>query len=319
MMKKSVQLQGVVLGKRKISSASGISQILLKRIVNCGSLSIVYQAEYHGESVMVKELYPEGLAEQGIIRRDKDGNVEILNYSSAINNMYVRFCEEANILMSFRHDPSMADVVTAIKGIYFINHTVCTISADENLVSWDSYHNESPWRILAMTVQIAEIVEMLHSKGYLLVDTKASNFIVNGTLPHCVKLVDFNSAVRLDALGSEMCFLYSNETAAPEYISGRGDFVGPQSDVFCMAAMLFLKLTGQTVCCDTECVIAEFAKTQLSHWRKPSVDALSQCLRNALQSDPSHRTKTAAQFAAALQRILLECETLPERGCTDTE
>jgi CHASE2 domain-containing sensor protein len=139
--------------------------------------------------------------------------------------------------------------------------------------------------------QLAEVLEYLHSKGYIYSDLKPSNIMI--TPEGNIKLIDFGALNHInDPLPSP---IYTLEYAAPEQRNGQARF---QSDFYSFGYTILFALTGQHP-----------STLEKQNWQSQFPSELSNFLDKATQEDPLKRhsnaddlLKEAKQVARSLRR-----------------
>ena len=280
----------------------------VKKIGN-GSSSFVYRITYEGTSYITKELYPQGLQEQGILTRTSRGRIRLKRWPIGWirwKQAQFRFFRAIRTAYTLQSDPKTAQGVLHLSSVWIGNGSVYSITDDCNGIPWDTVAEESPERILQIGRIIALHSHAIHQQNWLLVDIKASNFLVQ-QLPDekiSVQLADFDSLVPLNRIFRQKQFRCSSETAPPEMIPPRPQDVGISSDVYCLAAMLFQKLGGQL---EREQIRETFTRqiaVRLSDWSSQQCDALLLIFLEALELNPRKRMQSCEKLAIKLQDIL---------------
>lgn len=286
-----------------------LKKITVIRKIGAGSSSFVYLVAYEGFLHIVKELYPKRLYEQGILTRTSSGCITLRKWPLGFipwSQAWHRCFRSIRTAYALQNDQRTAQGVVHISAIWIGNGSIYTITDDQNGYPWDTFTEESPERILLIGGVIAKHCHAIHQRNWLLIDIKASNFLVK-QLPGekvSVRLTDFDSVVPMDRVFRQKQFRCSSETAPPELLSNHAQYVGVQSDVYCLAAMLFRKLSGVF---DREHIQKEFIShimPRLVGWSKSQCDALLLFFLQTLDLDPMKRTASCQELTLQLQNIL---------------
>jgi TolB-like protein len=162
---------------------------------------------------------------------------------------------------------------------------------------------------VAYGLQILSALEALHARGVLHRDLKPSNVYLT---KHGVKLLDFGLALPfvLDASGDERLTLTGTVLGTPQYMAperwmNEGS-VGPESDLFAVAAILFEMVTGRLAFSGRSPI--EVARAVLSDPAPslqggPGVDVLDRVVRTGLGKSARDRYPSAAAMALALGEV----------------
>lgn len=276
----------------------------------------VYCVEIDSELSVIKELYPIGLNEQHIISRSYTYPYKVLFKKNlyACNKWVMarrRFYAAYRTNNNLQKENALSDFIVPVHSLIRKNGTMYTISLMAPGIPLDK-EKLTPEAVLLLGAHISENVELIHQKGWILVDIKAANFIL---YPHnkksVIRLTDFDSAIPINQIRATRMFMCSNETASPEMLHGDSPSVGTHSDVYSIASMMVKELVGSPVTDDPLKILTEKAKTLLRQWKPAAVSTLIDMLLSALQKEPYKRTQTCKQLAYGL-RTVCELEGLDD-------
>lgn len=286
-----------------------LNKVTAIRKIGSGSSTFVYLVTYEGISYVVKELYPKGLHEQGILTRTPCGRIMLRKWPLGFirwSRARHRCFRSIRTAYSLQNNQQTAQGVVHFICVWIGNGSIYTIADDQNGYPWDTFTEESPEQILRIGRIIAMYCNAIHQQNWLLVDIKASNFLVK-QLPGekiSVRLTDFDSFVPLNRVYRRKQFQCSSETAPPELLYNHSQYVGIQSDVYCLSAMLFRKLGGKL---NRENIQEEFILKiipRLAGWSKQQCDALLSFFLQTLELNPKKRIASCQELALQLRIIL---------------
>ncbi|HZR97159.1 MAG TPA: protein kinase [Chloroflexota bacterium] len=156
---------------------------------------------------------------------------------------------------------------------------------------------------LSLAVQIAEALAYAHNQGVFHADLRPENVLLDRQ--GRPKVVDFGlchvavatGVVSLDSIARRAAYL------APEQVSG--DSIGPRTDVYALAAMLYEMLVGAPPLSGPNALATAsrrlFAEPPRLRAERPDVSwGLEYVIRQALAPDPADRPPSAEAFRAAL-------------------
>ena len=159
---------------------------------------------------------------------------------------------------------------------------------------------------VAIAVAVAHALQTAHEAGVVHRDIKPGNILLSGGGP---LVADFGIALAVGSAGGERLTETGLSIGTPHYMSpeqATGDqVVGPASDIFALAGVLYEMLVGEPPYTGTS-VQAIFAKliqgapvsaTAARRSVPPNVDG---AIRNALERLPADRFREAGDFAKAL-------------------
>ena len=280
-------------------------QIKIKELLAYGTNAFVYKVEYRDRSYILKELFPEGLSEQRVIKRDSTGAVL---YRLRIIDKFKWQRVKLQFLLSIyknrllQRNLAVNDCVSQNVGLFRTNGTLYALYENIRGKDWSCYAGESLEELIIRCSKIAEIVYRIHRTGWLAMDVKASNFVINATeSEEHIQLVDFDSMVRLSFARKKSKFYCSSETAPPELLEGRGRDVGVNSDVYSLAAMLFKKICGVSY---NECKTLSLLMPFIENWSKERQSKFVNLLKMVLCPDITRRDISAIEFSRKLLELL---------------
>jgi predicted Ser/Thr protein kinase len=163
---------------------------------------------------------------------------------------------------------------------------------------------------VALVAGLAATLERVHRAGILHRDLKPTNVLLDSA--GTPRLMDFGSALlTLPYTNTVVEEEYSGTPSymSPEQANGAVDRVGPASDVFGLAAILYHLVTGSPPYPGTRSrEVWEKARTGRvtpAAERNPAIPpALAQILDKALAADPAKRYQSAGAFSRALRSYL---------------
>lgn len=163
---------------------------------------------------------------------------------------------------------------------------------------------------------MAEALQYAHEQGVIHRDIKPGNILIDeGCRPH---LVDFGLALELGANGAGVSRTTASGARAgtpgymsPEQITGQRDRLGPATDQFSLAMVLYELLVGIAPFAgnsmpDEALRILEADPVPLRTLNAKVPQDLETVCFKALEKDPGRRYRNMAEFAADLARVLDE-------------
>ena len=166
-------------------------------------------------------------------------------------------------------------------------------------------------RSVHLAHKISDILVHIHSRGFVHLDLKPDNVMVNGEDE--IKLIDFDLARPVNRgfpfLSLRRC-MGTPDYASPEQIRGsRGDF---RSDVYSLGLILYEMLTGDVPFAGVAPAIALKLRVSSDPPSPAEVNAevtpeLDRLVVRAISCDPARRPATARAFCAELADIEHSC------------
>lgn len=280
--------------------------VRIQRLIAKGTSCLVYEAVQGEKKCIVKQLYPEGMAHRKelIWTGERMATAKSLQAYRHYCMAKRRFRKAYNLQNKLRGYASMRDAV--VENEFFLTkaNTCCAISAMNTGCSWDKIHSETPEQILRIGAEIADIIDRLHQHGWLMIDIKDSNFLVEANDDKlCVRIVDFDSMIPHRLAKLYRMYRGSNATAPPELTACIRSMVGCRSDVYSVGAMLLNKLASLSVQAPVDRVFDPRVRQRLSGWSEGRISRLYNVLLRAMDGDPGKRYTTCRELADALRQI----------------
>ena len=224
----------------------------IEDVSGTGASCIVYKARYYDDKkqshlVQIKEFYPYNLE----ICRGKNSNNLICTDIEQFEPEMCRFISNAKKLASFNNDEATNSGTPFQVEIFETNQTAYSVVAYD---AGDIYNEEDLQtmeltKVLEIIKNLARAVEFLHKNGYVHLDIKPENFLIDNT--ERVTLFDVDSIVLCDDINSENAhnISYTKKWAAPEvkYAAEKSDYkdISCKSDIFSIGVILFEAIMGR--------------------------------------------------------------------------
>ncbi|MGA1193481.1 MAG: protein kinase domain-containing protein [Kiritimatiellia bacterium] len=224
--------------------------------------------------------------------------------------MLERFRREAEAAKKLRRHPNIMKVyATGHEGPY---HFI-VMEPVRHSRTLDDLIGDGPTNIqeiVGIIIKVARALGFAHSRNVVHRDVKPGNIMINEFGEPL--LSDFGVAAMIDWPG---CTMTGSLTGTPLYMSpeqARSERVGPESDIYSLAAVLYESITGQLpysarhsspVKSVLEAVKNEMPARPRAHRRDISPD-LEAIIMKALEKDPADRYPDAESFAIDLERAL---------------
>ncbi|MCW5833641.1 MAG: protein kinase, partial [Labilithrix sp.] len=239
----------------------------------------------------------------------------------AREDLALRMRDEAKSLARLQH-PNIVDVVTAgvtndaRKMPFYVMERLIGQNLRVVLEKTGVLHVPHAYRI---AIDVADALEHAHENNIVHRDVKPENIFLhrnaNGTTT--TKLLDFGIVRLLDRKASHTHgkFIGTLRYASPEQVTGKK--VGPATDIYSLAVVLFEMLAGRGPfddAGDAYAVGSAHANTPappLSRFVRGVSPDVERLVASALAKDPEERPRDCFAFASELRRILREEEASP--------
>lgn len=286
--------------EQSIKNGSIVGKYRVVRLLTYGTNVFVYEVEYAGQRYIMKELFPECLYERNIIRRTYSNRIILNNKSKYFfwKQAKKEFLNYICIGKELSCYPDFNETISDAAEVFCSNGTVYAVYPYKKCADWECITGESYELILKRCADIADIIWKIHKHGWLLVDIKSSNFLVEED--GSIKLCDLDSMVKISEIKNQYLFKCSSETAPRELLCGDVRYVSEKSDLYSLAAMLCTKITGKPYNNDT---LKEMAGLIIS-WNKTVCNEFMDVLYEALDDNVVNRYMNVKEFGEHIRKLV---------------
>ena len=272
------------------------SQYYLGKVIGNGGFGITYLAWdcIEQRRVIVKELYP-----RQDVQRDPASKmvVPLKGQEDYFRKLKHRFKEEAQILYSFRHEPSVMNVYRLMEDNNTVYYSMEYLSGFD-LKTYMEQQGKLGWPQLSGYIRkILYTLHILHGQNLIHRDISPDNVMVQTTDAQMkAKLLDFGAARDIGRRRSGKSeSIVKDGYSAPEQYMEDGE-IGTWTDVYAMAAVIYSCLTGKRIPAAPERMMKP-APLDMEGIRNKKVRGI---LEQALCIRAEERIRTMKQFRAAL-------------------
>lgn len=217
----------------------------IQREVARGGSCIVYDAFYWTSSgvrrpIRIKECYPVWLplnrADSGELFASENWRTD---FARAREAMHQAFRVESGLTLA----GGLTNNISPTWNIYEANNTAYVLSAYAEGEILSAYVPGSLKECISIAKNAAAVIEKIHRFGYLYLDCKPNNiFVLSGT-PGLVQFFDFDTLTTWPCQDNQRKLTgFTKGFAALEQQLGQADRLGPWTDVYGVAALLFWML-----------------------------------------------------------------------------
>ena len=219
-----------------------IDHYLIEKVIGAGGFAITYRGLHRGLNKVfaIKEHFPRTHA-----YRDPQSMavVPMAPGDPTFEWARDRFIDEARTLARFRHK-----AIVAVASVFEANGTAYSVLEYEDgrtLFDWLDEIRRKPNQaeLDYIIAPLLEALEIVHSSSYLHRDISPDNIMLRPDGSPC--LLDFGSA--REAIGREttsLTAIVKSGFSPPEQYLSEGRGQGPWTDIYALAATLFLAVTG---------------------------------------------------------------------------
>lgn len=285
-------------GTLELKSTTGESiSLVVHEVLGMGTGSIAYLAEIDGEYCVAKQLYPELLNNESLIKGTSSGLTVLSTYRA--QRLWRKrkhdFLRSSRLQEKLSRIPDLAGYIQPVLGIYSAGDTLCMVSGSFVGYSWEKQQECSINELVEIIINIAQLIQCINEHGLLVVDIKPSNFVVSTDSSGrvSVKLIDFGSISRRQPWTQ---YKYSSETAPKEYKSTHKKNVGTWSEVYCVVAMFSDRLFGHHRVKSIYGDLSELCRHEYRKWVYDHHSVLLQIITRGLDDNVSTRFQTCREL-----------------------
>lgn len=275
-------------------------------VIGEGASCVVYDASAENEfgairKYRLKECYPHN------VPCHRDGNQLIWEDATQQAAAFSRFKKSINILSALRDERSLGNYFTEPEP-HEANGTLYAVMPVNYAKTYDKEQSADLQRILRTILKLTRIVSRLHSYGYLHLDIKPENFLVEYDPEPNIWLFDVDSMRAVDELrnGCVSFWSYSEKWAAPELSQRKTNKVCYATDLYSIGAILFQKVMGRHVSNDDIGLFAVWDfDGELFDDVNPKIQRyLSEIFKKTLSATVKCRYQQADELVSALEQAL---------------
>lgn len=233
-------------GKRALSVGTILMErYRINRVLGEGGFGVTYEATQldMDRKVAIKEYFPASYATRE--NADLDQNLHIfLTETEFYEHGMQRFLQEAELLKSVQY----LDGIVSVMDCFSCNRTAYIVMEYVEGITLKQYIQENGCleygELLELLLPVMKSLHCIHRQGLLHRDISPDNLLIG--LDNQARLIDFGAADMMDAKNKkEMTVILKAGYAPPEQYLTDGR-QGPWTDVYALAAMMYMALTGNT-------------------------------------------------------------------------
>lgn len=221
---------------------NGSFQYEVESVSGQGASCVVYKARYSDDEkqshlVQIKEFYPYNLS----ICREQNSHNLIYIDAEQFESEKCRFIDNAKKLASLNNDEITNSGTPSQIEIFELNNTAYSVVTYDagNIYNEEDLQTMDLTKILEIIKNLSRAVELFHKNGYVHLDIKPENFLVDNT-DH-ITLFDVDSIVLCDEINAENThnISYTKKWAAPEVKRATDKVISYTADIFSIGVILF--------------------------------------------------------------------------------
>ncbi|MBD8498813.1 serine/threonine protein kinase [Paenibacillus arenosi] len=269
----------------------------IKRHVSSSELSHVYVGVHMqtGESVIIKEYYPQSLAIRDLNRRTVLCRMPA--HQSSFHVLKQAFMQEAAILSKFQH-PGIMKLLDHFEenGTAYVVTELCKGKTLDKLVQSAELTSTAARELLIHTMlPLLDAISVIHQQGIIHRDLKPQNIIVDRK-GHA-KLIDFGSAIHIE--DQVQRHIFTSRSYSPLELYSSQSQQGVYSDIYSLAAIVYFIMNGSAPDDVADRLFEDHLAKKLE--QKNMTRLLSFVTRWGLALEPNKRCSSLEWFRYAFQ------------------
>lgn len=248
-MERNLEISSVL----KLKNENSITEFHIDDIVGIGGSCIAYKVTYRESKDVVhkgilKEFCPAYINRTGSFSRDGHRIVvpdECEEQYALDVEKFIQAYKDINSYLA--QNLSAANYHTVQLGLYEGNNTFYTLTSCDYGKSYDKVLDTDIYTVLKLVLAVTKAVELYHNAGFLHLDIKPKNVLILDDVADIVKLFDFDSLTRIDAIKDrrDISIPIPEDYYVPELENRDIRNIGIHTDIFEIGAMLFSRLFGR--------------------------------------------------------------------------
>lgn len=228
----------------------------IESTVGIGASCIAYRAidSLNDLPFLVKECCP-----LNITQRNEDSSIiwESDIEESKAKNRFQKAYEMQHKIQSTKSTTNTSTHL--IDGLYTANNTLYSISNLHNASTYDKVNNHSLQDIFITARAVAHAIGRYHKNGFLHLDIKPQNILIDNDTKEKIWLLDFDSIVDMSEVKeTDMTLSYTHEYAAPELLQGKRNKICEATDIYSIGAVIFKRIIGRLPTADDRGTFADW-------------------------------------------------------------
>ena len=282
-------------------------QFTIEKLIGDGATCIAYEASRintngMAEHYRIKECYP---YDADISRNEFDF---VWADESEKQKYFERFKSSYQITNQLKYEKTIGNNITNAM-LCEGNGTVYSVMEVNHASVYSNVKGTSLEKILDTMLILTKVVGKLHKKGYLHLDIKPDNFLVNYEPNTNVWLFDVDSLTSIAELksGNIKSTPYSFSYAAPEQKFNEISKIGYSTDVFAIGAVLFERIMHTCVSVDDMSFFADWNLDNNSLFEGINPKAkrsIKNIFKKTLAISPKRRYQNTDELITAIEQAL---------------
>ena len=225
--------------------SGGILRYIIQREIGRGGSCIVYDAIHRlntgaEKHIRIKECYPFKLK----IARSPDQTLQVEPADAEAFAACIRKMKDDCNMIQRLFEESLSDSVTELWDIYKANQTIYSVFAFSSEKTLSSDLPKTLKTCFEIARKIAYVIGKIHEYGFLYLDLKPDNILIEHGQSNRVLFCDFDSLFPIQAKNAEEIpgnfrLSYSPSYAPIELITLQKKQIGPQTDIYSIGVLLF--------------------------------------------------------------------------------
>ena len=214
----------------------------ISSLLGSGASCAAYRAaDTENIPVVIKECFPFSK-----VNRNNDGSI-VWNGIDAEKRALDKFRLSFNTQLDIQNTEDLMNTsAQLIDGLYSGNNTLYTVTNLQNVDTYNNVKDNSLKDIFQTAKAIAIAIGKYHNHGYLHLDIKPDNILIYPETREMVRLIDFDSIIKIDdTTDRDISLSYTHDYAAPELLQKKRKRISVVTDIYSIGAVVFSRILGR--------------------------------------------------------------------------
>ena len=306
-MMRSALSDNSIIELNHINDENRTRRFSIKKVLGSGASCIAYEAIDidNSISIIIKECFP-----HCAVARKENGTIIWKSPNDEVNakERFIDTCEKQRQIQT--SEGTRHTSTHMIDGLHNGNNTLYSISGMHCIETYDTRKDLTLQDIFITARAVARAVNRYHERGWLYLDIKPQNILMDPDTLDKIWLLDFDSIIKItDVKNYNVTISYTHGYAAPELLQGKSSKICEATDIYSIGAMMFNRIMNRVPTASDICTFSDWDFTEIDMFNRLSSKTLrltKELLRKALSVSIHNRFQNSIELISALDELINE-------------